>query len=128
MDQVNTIADTARGALPNTELADATISMGGYPVSLRDTRDYYENDIRFIVIVTLIVVLAILMLLLRSLIAPLYLVGSVVVSYFAALGIGVLVFQLILDQQLHWTVPPLAFVVLVAVGADYNLLLVVADA
>jgi RND superfamily putative drug exporter len=62
------------------------------------------------------------MLLLRSLIAPLYLVGSVVVSYFAALGIGVLVFQYLLHQPLHWTVPPLAFVVLVAVGADYNLL------
>ncbi|HEX2214609.1 MAG TPA: MMPL family transporter, partial [Mycobacterium sp.] len=61
---------------------------------------------------------------LRSVIAPLYLVGSVVVSYFAAIGIGVLAFQVILDQQLHWSVPPLAFVVLVAVGADYNMLFV----
>jgi RND superfamily putative drug exporter len=48
----------------------------------------------------------------------------VVLSYFAALGIGVLVFQVMLDQQLHWSVPPLAFVVLVAVGADYNMLLI----
>ncbi|MDT5249506.1 MAG: putative drug exporter of the superfamily, partial [Mycobacterium sp.] len=36
----------------------------------------------------------------------------------------VLTFQLVLGQQLHWSVPPLAFVVLVAVGADYNMLLV----
>ena len=93
-------------------------------MALADTRDYYENDIRFIVIVTVIVVLLILMLLLRAIIAPLYLVGSVVLSYFAALGLGVLLFQVILGQQLHWSVPPLAFVVLVAVGADYNLLLV----
>lgn len=124
MDQVGAIEDAARGALPNTELSDAQVSMGGYPVALADTRDYYENDIRFIVIVTIIVVLLILMALLRAVIAPLYLVGSVVISYFAALGLGVLVFQVILDQQLHWSVPPLAFVVLVAVGADYNLLLV----
>ena len=124
MDQVAAIEDAARGALPNTELADASVSMGGYPVALADTRDYYENDIRFIVIVTVIVVLLILMLLLRAIIAPLYLVGSVVLSYFAALGLGVLLFQVILGQQLHWSVPPLAFVVLVAVGADYNLLLV----
>ncbi|WP_395308893.1 RND family transporter [Mycobacterium sp. AMU20-3851] len=124
MDQVTAIEDAARSALPNTALADASVSMGGYPVALADTRDYYENDIRFIVIVTVIVVLLILMALLRAVIAPLYLVGSVVVSYFAALGIGVLVFQVLLDQQLHWSVPPLAFVVLVAVGADYNLLLV----
>jgi len=57
-------------------------------------------------------------------VAPLYLVGSVVISYLSAVGIGVLVFQFILGQQLHWSVPPLAFVVLVAVGADYNMLLV----
>ncbi|MGB8403077.1 MAG: RND family transporter [Mycobacterium sp.] len=124
MDQVNTIRDTAKGAQPNTTLSDASISMGGYPVALRDTRDYYQKDIRFIVGVTIIVVLLTLMLLLRAVIAPLYLVGSVVLSYFAALGIGVIVFQYLLHQQLHWTVPPLAFVVLVAVGADYNMLFV----
>ncbi|MUL47850.1 RND family transporter [Mycobacterium sp. CBMA293] len=124
MDQVNTIRDTARGAQPNTSLSDATVSMGGYPVALKDTRDYYQNDIRFIIIVTIAVVLLILMVLLRSLVAPLYLVGSVVLSYFAALGIGVVVFQYLFHQPLHWTVPPLAFVVLVAVGADYNMLFV----
>ena len=124
MDQVNQIGDIARGAQPNTTLADATISMGGFPVSLRDTRDYYQQDIRFIIAATLIVVLLVLMILLRAVIAPLYLVGSVVVSYFAAIGLGVLMFQYLLGEQLHWSVPPLAFVVLVAVGADYNMLLV----
>jgi RND superfamily putative drug exporter len=123
MDQVNEISNVARGAQPNTTLADATISMGGFPAALRDTRDYYEHDIRYIIIATLIVVLLTLMVLLRAIIAPLYLVGSVVISYFAAIGIGVLTFQFLLGQQLHWSVPPLAFVVLVAVGADYNMLL-----
>lgn len=124
MDQVNQINEVARGAQPNTTLADATISMGGFPAALRDTRDYYQQDIRFIIIATLVVVLLTLMVLLRAIVAPLYLVGSVVVSYFAAIGIGVLTFQFLLGQQLHWSVPPLAFVVLVAVGADYNMLFV----
>jgi putative drug exporter of the RND superfamily len=124
MDQVNEIGDVARGAQPNTTLSDATISMGGFPVALRDTRDYYEQDIRFIIAATLIVVLLTLMVVLRSLVAPFYLVGSVVISYFAAMGVGVGVFQFILGQELHWSVPPLAFVVLVAVGADYNMLFV----
>jgi RND superfamily putative drug exporter len=124
MDQVNEISDIARGAQPNTTLSDATISMGGFPAALRDTRDYYEHDIRFIIVATLIVVLLTLMMLLRAIVAPLYLVGSVVISYFAAIGIGVCAFQFILGQELHWSVPPLAFVVLVAVGADYNMLLV----
>ncbi|MGH3633042.1 MAG: RND family transporter [Mycobacterium sp.] len=124
MDQVNAISATARGAQPNTALADAKVSMAGYTVGLKDTRDYYEHDIRFIIAVTLIVVLLTLIALLRAVVAPLYLVASVVISYLSAVGIGVLVFQFILGQQLHWSVPPLAFVVLVAMGADYNMLLV----
>lgn len=123
MDQVKTILDTAKGAQPNTTLSDASISMSGYPVTLRDTRDYYESDLRLIVTVTVLVVLLILMVLLRSVVGPLYLVGSVILSYLSALGIGVLFFQVLLGQQLHWSVPGLAFVVLVAVGADYNMLL-----
>jgi RND superfamily putative drug exporter len=62
--------------------------------------------------------------LLRSLIAPLYLVGSVILSYLSAVGIGVVFFQFILGQQIHWSVPGMTFLVLVAVGADYNLLLI----
>jgi RND superfamily putative drug exporter len=124
MDQVNAISATARGAQANTALADATVSMAGYTVGLKDTRDYYQHDIRFIIAVTLIVVLLTLIALLRAVVAPLYLVASVIISYLSAVGIGALVFQFILGQQLHWSVPPLAFVVLVSVGADYNMLLV----
>jgi RND superfamily putative drug exporter len=124
MDQVSSILTTAKGAQPNTALSDAKISMAGYTVGLKDTRDYYRHDIRFIIAVTLLVVLLTLIVLLRAIVAPLYLVASVVVSYLSAVGIGAVVFQFILGQQLHWSVPPLAFVVLVAVGADYNMLLV----
>lgn len=124
MDQVNAILNTARAAQPNTALSDASVSMAGYTVGLKDTRDYYQHDIRFIIAVTLFVVLLTLIALLRAIVAPLYLVASVVISYLSAVGIGVLVFQYLLGQQLHWSVPPLAFVVLVAVGADYNMLLV----
>jgi RND superfamily putative drug exporter len=124
MDQVNAITDTARGAQPNTTLSDASISMTGYPVTLRDTRDYYNQDIRFIILVTVAVVLMILTLLLRAIVAPLYLIASVVISYLSALGIGIITFQFILGEELHWSVPGLTFIILVAVGADYNLLLI----
>ena len=46
-----------------------------------------------------------------------------ILSFLSAVGIGVLVFQVLLGRQLHWSVPGFAFVVLVAVGADYNMLL-----
>ena len=88
MDQVNSILATAKGAQPNTTLSDAKISMAGYTVGLKDTRDYYRHDIRFIIAVTLLVVLLTLIVLLRAIVAPLYLVASVVVSYLSAVGIG----------------------------------------
>jgi RND superfamily putative drug exporter len=79
---------------------------------------------RFILIMTILVVLMILIVLLRAIVAPLYLIASVVISYLSALGVGVLVFQFIFGQHLAWNVPGTAFIVLVAVGADYNLLLI----
>jgi len=124
MDQVNMVLDAARGAQPNTALADASIGMTGLTVTLRDTRDYYIQDLQRIVITTILVVLTILIVLLRALVAPLYLIVSVIVSYLSALGMGVVLFQLILGQELHWSVPGLTFIILVAVGADYNLLLI----
>jgi RND superfamily putative drug exporter len=124
MDQVNAIIDTAHGAQPNTTLSDATVSMAGFPVMLRDTRDYYNHDIRLIIVLTIFVVSLILIALLRAIVAPLYLICSVLVSYLSALGIGVIVFQFMLGQELHWSVPGLTFIILVAVGADYNMLLI----
>jgi putative drug exporter of the RND superfamily len=124
MDQVNQIVKAANSARPNTTLADAKISMVGFSPVNADLRHYYNGDIRFIVLTTLIVVFIILVTLLRAIVAPIYLVLSVVLSYVSALGIGVVFFQYVLGQQLAWSVPGMAFLVLVAVGADYNLLVI----
>ncbi|WP_434006574.1 RND family transporter [Mycolicibacterium goodii] len=124
MDQVDEIVKAAESARPNTTLADAKISLVGFSSIQNEVRTYYDGDIRFIITVTLIVVFLILAGLLRSIIAPIYLVLSVVLSYMSALGIGVVFFQFILGKQIVWTVPGMAFLVLVAVGADYNLLLI----
>jgi len=124
MDQVNAIVEAARSAQPNTTLSDATISMNGFTVTLRDTRDYYYQDLRHIVTTTILVVLGILVLLLRALVAPVYLVASVVLSYLSSLGLAVIVFQGILGQDLHWSVPGLTFIISVAMGADYSMLLI----
>lgn len=124
MDQVNEITRVARHAQPNTELADASISMAGFPAVNRDLRDYYDHDLHLIIVATLIVVFLILVVLLRAIVAPLHLIVSVVISYLSALGVGVIAFQVIGGQQLSWSVSGMAFIVLVAVGADYNMLLI----
>ena len=124
MDQINEVTETARSAKPNTTLSEASISMNGLTVTLRDTRDYYYQDLIRIVTTTILVVLGILIILLRALVAPLYLVASVVLSYLSSLGLAVLMFQVILDQELHWSVPGLTFIISVAMGADYSMLLI----
>jgi len=124
MDQVKDIVKTAESAKPNTTLADAKITMVGFSAVQNDIRNYYNADVQFIILVTLLVVFLILVVLLKSLVAPIYLVGSVILSYVSALGIGVVFFQFLLGQGIHWSVPGMTFLVLVAVGADYNLLLI----
>lgn len=124
MDQGRTILDTARAAQPNTTLSDATISMVGTTPMYGAIRSNYNHDLRLIIVLTLAVVFLILVALLRAIVAPLYLITSVVISYLSALGLGVAFFQFICHQQLYWNVPAMAFIVLVAVGADYNLLLI----
>jgi RND superfamily putative drug exporter len=124
MNQVDFIINAAKSALPNTQLSDARINLVGVPSGLRDTRNYYNSDINFIIFATIIIVFLILVVLLRALVAPLYLIASVLLSYLSALGIGVIVFQFILGKDLHWSLPGLSFILLVAVGADYNMLLI----
>nr|WP_308204286.1 MMPL family transporter [Mycobacterium interjectum] len=124
MDQIPKIIKAAQSAQPNTELSDAKVAVAGLPSGLDDTRNYYNDDIGFIVFATILIVFLILVGLLRAVIAPLYLIGSVLLSYLSAMGLGVLVFQMMLGQNLHWSLPGLSFILLVAVGADYNMLLI----
>ena len=124
MDLSRKITDVANQARPNTSLADATVSMAGFPAVNADIQRLFRSDFIQLSTATLAIVGVILVLLLRALLAPLYLLGTVVLNYTAALGIGVLVFQYGLGQGIVWQVPLLAFIILVAVGADYNMLLV----
>lgn len=124
MDQVNSILATARGAQANTSLADASISMSGMTPYFSELREYYNDDLRYIVLMTVAVVFLILVLLLRAVVAPLYLIGTVILSCLSSLGIAVIVLQLIGGQSMAASTPGLAFIVLVAVGADYNMLLI----
>lgn len=119
--KITEIADAAR---PNTSLANATVSMAGFPAVNSDIQRLLSADFHQLAFATLVIVGLILVVLLRALVAPLYLLGTVVLNYGAALGLGTLVFQYGLGKEIAWPVPLLAFIILVAVGADYNMLLI----
>ncbi len=71
MDQISEIIDAAKSTQPNTELVDASIALTGITAGLKDTHDYYQRDMKFIFVATVIIVFLILTALLRAMVAPL---------------------------------------------------------
>ena len=122
LDVIRTIDDTAGTALAGTALTGAHIDVGGPSAFYADMRQLSNDDFRVIVAVIIGAIFVVLALLLRSLVAPFYLLASVVLSYAATMGITVVVFQGILgDPGITFWLAPFLFVVLVALGADYNI-------
>ncbi|GAB2760931.1 RND family transporter [Salinifilum aidingensis] len=118
------INDSAEQALRGTSLDGARISQTGIGSNNRDLHRAVDHDFALFAAFALVTVLVILVLLLRSVLAPIYLMLSIVLTYAAATGISVLVWQHWIGTDLSWSVAPVTFVILVAVGADYNLLLI----
>jgi len=119
---VQDVEDAARLSLQKTPLAHSQVYATGTPAFFRDVRHASGNDLPVIVLAVLVGVFVVLALLLRSVVAPLYLVGTVLLSLATALGLSVFVFQGLLHQSgLAWWLPPFLFVLLVALGADYNI-------
>jgi len=103
---------------------DPLALVGGSTATDLDTRAAANRDLWVIIPLVLLVITAMLMLLLRSVIAPLVLMATTVLSFFSTLGIAGLVFE----HLLGWpgadpVVPLFAFVFLVALGIDYNIFL-----
>ncbi|AGW40632.1 hypothetical protein O159_04270 [Leifsonia xyli subsp. cynodontis DSM 46306] len=110
-----------RASLP---ASDSTVLVGGVTAIALDTNDTAQSNLAKIIPIVLAVILLILMLLLRSMLAPVLLIGSVVLSYGAALGVSALVFdQLFGFPGADAAVPLFGFVFLVALGVDYNIFL-----
>ncbi|MCX5266773.1 MMPL family transporter [Streptomyces sp. NBC_00199] len=106
------------------EVPDADALVGGGTAALLDMDKATTHDNLLIIPLVLVVVLLILCGLLRALIAPLVLVGTVILSFAAALGISALAFRHVFDYAGEATDFPLfVFVFLVALGIDYNIFL-----
>ncbi len=126
------IVENSRDAVHDVGGADALV--GGGSAFWLDTKTASERDNKVIIPVVLVVVFLILMLLLRALITPLLLMGTVVLSFGAALGISTLLFTEVFTRLSLFEVnegfahtdagfPLFAFVFLVALGIDYNIFL-----
>jgi uncharacterized membrane protein YdfJ with MMPL/SSD domain len=119
---VRHLDDRAGAELAGGQLAGARLAVAGPSAFFADIEDLAGQDLRTVGALVIGAILIILALLLRSVVAPLYLLASVLLSLLATMGICVAVFQGLLGQPgLAFWLPPFLFVILVALGADYNI-------
>jgi RND superfamily putative drug exporter len=112
----------ARDAVHAVDGADALV--GGNAAVNWDVQEAARHDNKVVIPLVLAMVFLILLLLLRAVVAPILLIGTVVLSFGAALGFSALMFQNVFDiSGADSGLPLFAFVFLVALGIDYNIFL-----
>ena len=122
MDAIPRLRQTLRNAVENSTLNGATALVGGESATNEDGRTVINRDFLVVSPIVVAAIWIILALLLGSIVAPTYLVLSVILSFAAALGASVIVFEYIFGHQgTFYDTIPFIFVFLIALGADYNI-------
>ncbi|QUR67902.1 RND family transporter [Mycobacterium spongiae] len=114
----------ARAAVKGTPLSDAAFYLTGTAAVYNDIQTGSKYDIMIVGIAALTLIFAVMVIITRALVASLVIVGTVLLSLGAAFGLSVLVWQHLLGLELNWIAPVFGVIILLAVGSDYNLLLV----
>ncbi len=103
---------------------DAQAFVGGPTAELADTQTALNTDFQHVAVITVLGVLVVLVLLLRAIVAPIYLVLTVLLSYLSTLGLTSWLYQSVFGQPgVNFFLPLMVFVLLVALGSDYNIFL-----
>jgi RND superfamily putative drug exporter len=121
---VNAIRTATEESLKGTPLEDAKIYVAGTAAMFKDISEGAKWDLVIAGISSLCLIFIIMLLITRAFIAAAMIVGTVALSLGASFGMSVLFWQNILGIPLHWSVIAMSVIVLLAVGSDYNLLLV----
>jgi putative drug exporter of the RND superfamily len=114
----------AHQAVKGTTLTDARFYLTGTAAIYRDIQSGSQYDLLIVGIAALTLIFVVMVIITRALVASLVIVGTVLLSLGAAFGLSVLVWQHIFGLDLNWIAPVFGLIILLAVGSDYNLLLV----
>jgi putative drug exporter of the RND superfamily len=118
------IRESVADAVKGTPLENAKVSLAGAGSLYSDMQHGVTVDLLIASIAAMILIFAIMLLITRSVVAAVVIVGTVAASLGTACGLSVLLWQDILGLGVQWIVLPLSIVILLAVGSDYNLLVV----
>ncbi|MEY8018223.1 RND family transporter [Mycobacterium servetii] len=121
---IDKIQTAAEESLKGTPLEAAKIYLGGTGAVFKDISEGAKWDLVIAGISSLCLIFIIMLIITRAFVAAAVIVGTVALSLGSSFGLSVLFWQHILGIQLHWLVIAMSVIVLLAVGSDYNLLLV----
>ncbi len=121
---IDQIKDAAFEAIKGTPLEGSKIYLAGTASTYKDMQLGSNFDLLIAGIASLCLIFIIMLILTRSVVAAAVIVGTVLLSLGTSFGLSVLIWQYILGLHLHWMIIAMSVIVLLAVGSDYNLLLV----
>ncbi|QYL20467.1 RND family transporter [Mycolicibacterium diernhoferi] len=121
---IEAIKQAAKEAIKGTPLEGSKVYLAGTASVFKDMAEGSKWDLIIAGIASIGLIFIIMLIITRSIVAAAVIVGTVTVSLGSAFGLSVLIWQHIIGIPLHWMVLAMAVIVLLAVGADYNLLLV----
>jgi RND superfamily putative drug exporter len=121
---ISQIKNAAFEAIKGTPLEGSRIYLAGTASTYKDMAEGSNWDLLIAGIASLCLIFIIMLLLTRAVIASAVIVGTVLLSLGTSFGLSVLIWQHILGVQLHWMILAMSVIILLAVGSDYNLLLV----
>ncbi|MEH7387167.1 MMPL family transporter [Bacillus sp. JJ1521] len=124
MTQIDEINAAVERATKGTKLENANVALGGITSTNTDLSTMSEQDYSRTIVLMLIGIALILIFLFRSLIMPIYIIGSLILTYYTSMAINEVIFVNILGYTgISWAVPFFGFVILVALGVDYSIFL-----
>jgi RND superfamily putative drug exporter len=127
LDQAQRLQERLPTLLQRSGLGDATGVVGGQTALAAAARDTSQADLLNVAPLLFIVSFVVLALLLRTPVAPIYLLGSTALSFAATMGVCTVLFQSVLGQDgVVYYVPFTLFLLLVALGSDYNIFIMAA--
>ncbi|GKU83244.1 MMPL family transporter [Niallia sp. NCCP-28] len=124
MNQVDDIKNTVERVTKGTKLENAKVAVGGITSTNADLRTMSNQDYSRTVVLMLVGISIILIFLFRSIIMPVYIIGSLILAFYTAMGINEAIYvNLIGYTGISWAVPFFGFVILIALGVDYSIFL-----
>lgn len=124
MAQIEELESAVNRAITGTDYSGAQVAIGGVTSMNNDLSNISKADYSRTVILMLIGISIILIILFRSIVMPLYMVASLLVTFYSSLAIAEVIFVRMLGLSgISWAVPFFGFVMLVALGIDYSIFL-----